>query len=407
MGLCSKAIISGSATRLVYTNFGDCPIELKEGTILGHAKPLTSMERCEDTGELFHLHHATTGSCNTSGPSSEPTSDLDLPEISVKKQIAVIPDGEDRYPEPHLGRPTYKMFDVALNKDNVPHPEICKVLDENMSAFSLDGKPGRVCDGTKMKINTKDNVLVPESIRRVGPEKNKVIKDTVKQLLDWKVIEPSNSPISYPLVVVMQNGKWRMCVNYRRLNEATEADRYPMQRIDSVFDSLHGMLFFSIMDAIRGYHNIPIDELDKWKTAFICAEGLFHWNFMPFGLKTAPAVFQRLIDKIMGYLRGRSAMAYINDILLFTKTLLQHCQDLDTLLKAIAKSGLRLSPDKCHFGYQNLGPLGQIVGREGLQVDRHRAQAVLDLQEPSNMQISITSTGCSPTIACSSSTMRR
>lgn len=381
-GLCSKAIISGSARQLVYTNFGDRPIEIEKGTILGHAKPLTSVDKCNDTGEFFNLE-TVEGHCNTG---NTPTTDLNLPEVDVKRQIAVIPDGEDRFPEPHSGKPTYKMFDVAINKEGVPHPEICRVLDDNMKAFSLDGAPGQVCDGMKMRINTKDRVLIPESARRVGPEKTKVIKDTVKQLLDWKVISPSNSPVSYPLVVVMQNGKWRMCVDYRRLNEATEADRYPMQRIDSVFDSLHGMLFFSVMDAIRGYHNIPIDELDKWKTAFICAEGLFHWNFMPFGLKTAPAVFQRLIDKIMGYLRGRSAMAYIDDIILFTKTLLQHCQDLDTLLKAITKSGLRLSPDKCHFGYQNLGLLGRIVGREGLRIDRHRAQAVIDLPIPTTME---------------------
>lgn len=386
MGLCSKALISGSAKRLIYTNFGDRPIELSKGTILGHAHTLSASDISVNTGELFHLDQAM-GHVHNAEKSD--IADLDMPEIDVQRkdrQIAVIPDGEDRYPEPHSGDPTYKMFDVAGNSKGIPHPEICKVLDDNMDAFSLDGKPGRVSDGTKMIIKTNGDALIPEPARRVGPEKAKVIKNTVQQLLDWQVIEPSDSRVSYPLVVVMQNGKWRMCVDYRRLNQATEADRYPMQRIDEVFDSLHGMLFFSVMDAIRGYHNIPIDELDKWKTAFICAEGLFHWNFMPFGLKTAPAIFQQLIDRISGSLRGRSVLAYIDDILLFTQTLIEHCRDLDTLLKSIAKSGLRLSPSKCHFGYSNLGLLGRRVGRDGLQIDRHKAQAVLDIQPPRTME---------------------
>lgn len=162
----------------------------------------------------------------------------------------------------------------------------------------------------------------------------------MKQLLDWKVIEPSNSRISYPVLLIMQNGKYRFCIDYQRLNDATIGDTYPMLRLDKVFDSLAGMLFFSVLDAVRGYHNIPVAEQDKWKMAFICSKGLFQYLTMPFGLKNAPAVFQRFIDALLGSLRWASVLAYIEDIVTFTKTISQHAKTLDTLLKRAIQVGL-------------------------------------------------------------------
>lgn len=309
------------------------------------------------------------------------------------ERIAVLPDSQDRSPEPHKSKPLYKEFDAALNEDGVPHPEICKVLDENRDAFSFDGTPGKVIDGTELKIETDDNKLSPEPARRVGPEKEKVICETVQKLLSWKVIEPSNSRVSYPILLVMQNGKWRFCIDYRRLNESTVGDTYPMQRMDRVFDALKGMMYFTVMDAVRGYHNIPIAKRDRWKTAFISAEGLFQFLTMPFGLKNAPAIFQRFIDALLGSLRWACALAYIDDIVVFTKTILHHAESLNTILKRVIKSGLKLSPEKCHFGYTSLSVLGRIVGRDGLRINTSRAQAILNMREPKNMKELYTAIG--------------
>lgn len=313
--------------------------------------------------------------------------------VSDKNRIAIIPDGQDRSPEPHQQKPTYKMFDVALNSDGVPHPEICGVLDRNMAAFSLDGTPGRIKDGTEISLKTEDSKLTPQSARRVGPEKEKVIRKTIQQLLEWKVIEKSNSKTSYPIVLAWQNEKWRFCVDYRKLNEVTVGDKYPMQRMDQVFDALTNMSFFSILDAICGYHQIPIAKKDRWKTAFISIEGLFQYITMPFGLKNSGAVFQRFMDAILGSLRWVAALAYIDDVILFSKTIAQHANDLDVLLQRAIASGLKFAPNKCHFGYTNLALLGRIVGRDGLQVDKSRAQAVLDMKEPTNMKELYTAIG--------------
>lgn len=262
-----------------------------------------------------------------------------------------------------------------------------------MDAFSLDGKPGRVVNGTELKIETDDSKLCPEPARRVGPEKEKVIRETIQKLLSWNVIEPSNSRVSYPVLLVKQNGKWRFCIDYRRLNEQTIGDTYPMQRMDRVFDALKGMMFFSVMDAVRGYHNIPIAEKDRWKTAFISAEGLFQYLTMPFGLKNAPAIFQRFINALLGSLRWASALAYIDDIVVFTKTIHQHATDLDTILKRAIKAGLKFNPEKCHFGYTSLSLLGRVIGRDGLSINKSRAEAILQMRAPQNMKELYTAIG--------------
>lgn len=421
-GMASKSIIRGDATKLVYFNFGKQPIRLKKDERIGKASPLRADEflkaanesmvlrvnmRAEDPAD--HVVHETSDANELHlgeipefpcFPADEDESDPSVPsqrtDLSLRTDpgrptIAILPEGQDRQRLP--AGPTYKQFDIALNEDGIPHPEIVKVIEDNIEAFALDGNPGRVKDGTEIRIKTDDAKLAPEPMRRVGPEKAQVIRDTIQQLLDWNVIEKSNSRVSYPILLVWQRNKWRFCIDYRKLNEATEADTYPMMRIATVFDALNGMSFFSILDALRGYHNIPVTEIDRWKTAFISAEGLFQFLGMPFGLKNAPAVFQRFIDALLGHLRWKAALAYIDDIIVFAKTLAQHVKDLDYLLKEAIRVGLKFAVDKCHFGYTSLSLLGRIIGTDGLHINQHKAQAVLDMKIPETMKELYTAIG--------------
>lgn len=411
-GMASKAVISGRAKQIVYSNFGRQPIHIKKGERIGKACPLRADHHYKDMNESMVLD-ASLSSEDLSDvlvPKKEKENELkvgDIPEfpsfpsypVEVNHPnkdgncptVAMVPDTQDKSPIPK--GPTYKQFDIALNEHGVPHPEIIKVIEENIEAFALDGRPGRVKDGTELKIKTDDSKLVPEPMRKVGPEKQQVIRDTIKQLLDWNVIEKSNSKVSYPILLVWQESKWRFCIDYRKLNDATESDTYPMARIDTMFDALSGMSYFTILDALRGYHNIPVAEADRWKTAFISAEGLYQFLGMPFGLKNAPAVFQRFIDALLGHLRWKAAMAYIDDIIMYAHTLSQHVKDLDYILKQAIRVGLKFTVTKCHFGYTNLSLLGRIVGIDGLQVNRHRAQAVLDMKVPENMKELYTAIG--------------
>ncbi|CAD6936041.1 unnamed protein product, partial [Tilletia controversa] len=165
------------------------------------------------------------------------------------------------------------------------------------------------------------------------PEKRTAMDSAIEQLLDWEVIEPSQSPVSFPVVMVKQNGKWRFCVDYRQLNSKTVPDRYPLPTIDAIFQTLTGKKWFSSLDAIRGYHQLGVAAEDRWKTAFVCHRGLYQYKRVPFGLRNAPAIFQRLMDQVLGSLRWQQAVVYIDDAVIATDTLEEHNSALVTLLE--------------------------------------------------------------------------
>jgi hypothetical protein len=134
-----------------------------------------------------------------------------------------------------------------------------------------------------------------------------------------------------------------------------------MQRSDEMFEALAGKQVFSPLDAARGYHQIPINKAHRWKTAFITHRGLFEYNTMPFGLKTAPAVFQRFMDGILGKLRWTAALCYIDDVVIFSDTLEEHSNHPAHVLGAATTAGLKFSPEKCHFAYASLRLLGRRI----------------------------------------------
>ncbi|KAE8214871.1 hypothetical protein CF327_g1782 [Tilletia walkeri] len=131
-------------------------------------------------------------------------------------------------------------FRVGVNAEGEPHPEIVQLLRRHHAAFALDGRPGLI-RGEEMPIVLQEGAeLRSEPPRRASPEKRAAMDKAIEQLLDWNVIEPSTSPVSFPVLMVKQYDKWRFCVDYRGLNKVTVADRYPLPTADSVFNVLQG-----------------------------------------------------------------------------------------------------------------------------------------------------------------------
>ncbi|KAE8242580.1 hypothetical protein A4X03_0g8006 [Tilletia caries] len=277
-------------------------------------------------------------------------------------------------------------FRVGVDSTGAPHPAVVELLRRHTEAFALDGRPGLI-RGVAMEIPiVADTELRSEPPRRASPEKLAKMDSALDQLLSWDVIEPAASPVSYPVLMVKQYDKWRFCVDYRNLNSATVSDRYPLPTADAMFQTLQGKRWFSSLDAIRGYHQLPVAEKDRWKTAFVCHRGLFQYKTVPFGLKNASAVFQRLMDRVLGSLRWKTAVIYIDDVIAATATLEEHLSTLETILTSASQIGLKFSPSKCTFAVPSLTLLGRKVSGAGVAVWEERAKAVQELPRPRTLR---------------------
>ncbi|SPO36662.1 uncharacterized protein PSFLO_02133 [Pseudozyma flocculosa] len=424
-----SAVIDDSTAAVLLTNFGDSPATIRSNTRLGQALPLLSTGR-EVTAGAFAMQPAPTkptaeartatsaatandrdefdsaGSTKGHGTTAPAiTADAEPPDRTAEREpseaeVLTDPDiaphpidfGDDPLarlsPDPGATTKVDNIFNVGLGANGEPHPAIVDLLRRHTAAFSLDGTPGHVtADGSAMPIPLIDGKeILPEAPRRYSPEKRQVMDAQIQQLKDWDCIEPSSSPVSFPVLLVKQGEKWRFCVDYRGLNKVSRDDRYPLPRIDDIFEALAGHHWFSGLDAIRGYHQLDIEEADRWKTAFICPSGLYQYKRVPFGLKGAPAWFQRFMDRVLGRLRWLHAVVYLDDVVVFSKTLEEHVDALDTLLTAATKVGLRFSPSKCHFGLRSLALLGRQLSGAGISVQQRKVQAVQDIAAPRTLQ---------------------
>src|SRR6185312_5431886 len=178
-------------------------------------------------------------------------------------------------------------------------------------------------------------------VRRASPAELDELRKQLEELLDAGFIRPSKSPFGAAILFVKKkDGSMRMCVDYRALNDQTVKNRYPLPRIDELFDRLQGAKYFTSIDLRSGYHQIRVAEQDVPKTAFRCRYGHFEYTVMPFGLTNAPATFMRLMNEIFRPYLDRFVLAFLDDILVYSRTREEHLQHLRTVLETLRKHKL-------------------------------------------------------------------
>ena len=169
------------------------------------------------------------------------------------------------------------------------------------------------------KINTGDANPINSAPYRCSPKEREAIREQISKMLKDRIIQPSTSPWASPVVLIPKpDGSLRFCIDYRKLNDLTIKDVYPLPRIDDSLAALGTGRFFSSFDLTSGYWQVKVAEGDREKTAFISECGLFEFNVMPFGLCSAPAIFQRLMDAVLAGLKWRNLLVYLDDIIVFS-----------------------------------------------------------------------------------------
>ena len=179
--------------------------------------------------------------------------------------------------------------------------------------------------------------------------KRKAISQAIDDMLAQGIIRPSCFPWEQDGSLMIPDGSIRFCVDYRKLNQVTRKDRYPLPQVADVVDGMQGTSIFSTLDLKSGFHQILVNPEDCQKTVFICHMGLFEFMRTPFGLANGPAHFQRVIDIVFRDLLGVCVMVYIDDIVIYSKNMNEHLKHLELVFDRLASFGLQIKAEKCHF----------------------------------------------------------
>lgn len=298
---------------------------------------------------------------------------------------------------------------VSNSLTTLEEEKLLRVLRDHKSALGwtisdIKGISPAIC---MHKILLEENfkpVVQPQ--RRLNPAMKEVVRKEIIKLLDAGVIYPiSDSAWVSPVQVVPKKGgitvvanenneliptrqvtKWRVCIDYRRLNSATRKDHFPLPFIDQMLDKLAGHSYYCFLDGFSGYNQICVAPEDQEKTAFTCPYGVFAYKRMPFGLCNAPATFQRCMFSIFSDLIESCIEVFMDDFSVFGSSFDACLENLALVLKRCQETNLVLNWEKCHFMVKDGIVLGHKVSERGIEVDRAKIEIIEKLPPPSSVK---------------------
>ena len=265
---------------------------------------------------------------------------------------------------------------------------IKEFLNNRVSLFGFFEKDnGSISSTTRLlhhSIKTGD-VVTSSKPYRLSPAQKEIVKEEIDKMLELGIIRKSTSNYSSPVVLVPKpDGSWRFCIDYRKLNKLTKSDSYPLPNIQDCLSRMQGAKYFAKFDLAAGYWQIPMAEEDIEKTAFITPFGLFDFLVMPFGLKTAPATFQRMMDRLLANID--KVVVYLDDVLVYGDTIEEVIRISSEVFDKLNDANLKLRAKKCFIGHRKIEYLGYIVSDKGIEANESKVKAIKEIAQPCNVR---------------------
>lgn len=272
--------------------------------------------------------------------------------------------------------------------NNEEKSALLKILSKNSKIFHNDSEKLSCTSAIQHRIKTTDDIPVHTKTYRYPHVHKAEVEKQINEMLEDGIIQNSISPWTSPIWIVPKKldasgkKKWRVVIDYRKLNEKTVDDKFPIPRIEEILDRLGRSTYFTTLDLKSGFHQIEVHPKDRPKTAFSTEKGHFEFIRMPFGLKNAPATFQRVMNHILGNLIGNCCLVYLDDIIIFGSSLQHHIDNLNKVLQRLAQANLKIQFDKCEFLQKQCEFLGHIVTQDGIKPNPNKIEKILNWPIP-------------------------
>ena len=275
---------------------------------------------------------------------------------------------------------------TMIKDTNLPRNRIESLIRNFRPVFACDEKDlGQYKNEVSLKL--RDPTADPAYAKpRVIPYKLRPwLDDKLKEMMDIGLIcLAESSPFSSPVQLVRkkEQGKWRLTIDYRLLNQMLVQNRWPIPRICEVLEELSGSRYYSVCDARSGFWQLPLDKASQNMTAFPARGRLYAWQVLPMGLSVSPGIFQQVMMKVLGDEIYKSCVVYIDDIIIYSKTADDHIDALNRIFRKLLEAGIRLHPEKSSFGNSRVDFLGYTVSEEGFIPIQSKVQSILAMERP-------------------------
>lgn len=260
-----------------------------------------------------------------------------------------------------------------------------------VDSFKMWEGIGRLNTGAEMELPIKEEYKNKPSLSAPYPmsaHKRKLLDPILDQLKETGIIEDSvASDFSSPILLVVQKGKPRFVIDFRKINQRTPLDVYPLPRQDEIFTTLQGVMFISLFDIVKAFFQMPIKPEDRPKTTFITPHrGSYQLTLALMGYLNSPAFCQRTLDKLIEKYKWIFVMIYVDDIVVFSKSWKEHLSHIRWVLKTLMNAGITLDKKKAFLGFKSVALLGHTVNRFGLQTQKSKIAAMNEMKLPSSVQ---------------------